>query len=137
MLSTEWEFKVRFGETDAAGIAYYPNFYKWMDQASHEMFGAIGYSTRKLLAEQLGIPLLEAHCQFRKPLLFEDLAKVVSTVQEVGNKTVKIGHAIYRGEEVVAEGYEVRAWITGSSGQIKATAIPDPLRAALTAGGDH
>jgi acyl-CoA thioester hydrolase len=136
MLRTEWEFKVRFGETDAAGIVYYPNFYKWMDQASHEMFGAIGYSTRKLLTEQLGIPLLEAHCQFRRPLLFEDRAKVVSTVLEVGNKTVKIGHVVYRGEEVIAEGYEVRAWITGSGGQIKAAAIPDPLRKALT-GGDQ
>ena len=134
MLSTEWKFKVRFAETDAAGIVYYPNYYKWMDQATHEMFGSIGYSTRKLIAEQSGIPLLEANCKFSKPLLFEDRAIVVSTIQEVRNKVFKIGHAIYREEDLIAEGYEIRAWITGTGEWIKAATIPNPLRLALLAG---
>ena len=34
----EYSFQVRWGDTDAAGIVYYPNFYKWMDEATHEYF---------------------------------------------------------------------------------------------------
>jgi acyl-CoA thioester hydrolase len=30
-------FKVEWGDTDAAGIVYSPNDYKWMDQATHSV----------------------------------------------------------------------------------------------------
>lgn len=133
MLVTEWEFKVRFAETDAAGIVFYPNYYKWMDQATHEMFSGIGFSTKKLLAEHAGIPLVEAFCQFRKPVFFEDNMKAVSVVREVRNKVIKISHSFYRDEELIAEGYEIRAWINGTNGQLKAESIPHNLRQALSA----
>jgi 4-hydroxybenzoyl-CoA thioesterase len=131
MFSNRWEFKVRFGETDAAGIVFYPNFYKWMDQATHELLGAAGYSTRKLLEEHKGFPLVEANCQFRKPLQFDDSVKLVSTVAEVKNKVIKIAHQFYREEALIAEGFEVRAWADFSEEQMKAVPIPDPLRQAL------
>ncbi|MEX2105226.1 MAG: thioesterase family protein, partial [Bacilli bacterium] len=113
-MESVWEFKVRFGETDAAGIVYYPNFYKWMDQASHEMFLGIGVSTSKLLKEQKGIPLVEALCQFKNALHFDDWIKIVTTVVEVRNKVFKLQHTFYLGDTIAAEGYEIRVWIDSS-----------------------
>lgn len=132
MYSTVWQFKVRFAETDAAGIVYYPNFYKWMDQATHEMFESIGFPTNKLLAEQKGVPLVEAQCQFLKPLYLSDYIKLVSLVEEVRSKVVKIRHTFYRGDELVSEGYEIRAWVSMSEGNLKAQSIPEDLRQILT-----
>ncbi|MED4601195.1 thioesterase family protein [Paenibacillus validus] len=131
MYKSVWEFKVRFAETDAAGIVYYPNFYKWMDQAFHEMFAAIGFPTRKQQNESLGTPLVEAHCQFRRPLNFDDWVKVVSVVSEVKNKVFKIEHTFYLGENLVAEGYEIRAWVSLNGGKLKAEPIPEELRQRL------
>lgn len=28
----EYRVKVHWGDTDAAGIVFYPNYYKWMDE---------------------------------------------------------------------------------------------------------
>ena len=36
----DYSFKVRWGDTDAAGIVFYPNFYKWMDEATHEFLAS-------------------------------------------------------------------------------------------------
>ena len=66
----EYSFKVRWGDTDAAGIVFYPNFYKWMDEATHEFLAAIGFSTTFLLTEhQTATPLLEANCQLEPVIL--------------------------------------------------------------------
>lgn len=126
-----WEFKVRFGETDAAGIVYYPNFYKWMDQATHEFFSSTNMSTAVMLKEQRGIPLVEAFCQFKHALHFDDRVKVVSSVVEVKNKVFKIKHTFYLGEIECAEGYEIRVYIDSSGGNLKAVPIPDELRVLL------
>ncbi len=133
MMESVWEFKVRFGETDAAGIVYYPNFYKWMDQATHEMFTGIEMSTRQMLSEKKGIPLVEASCQFKHALHFDDQIRIVTTVAEVKNKVFKLQHIFYLGDIVAAEGYEIRVWIDSSSGNLKAVPIPDELRSMLLA----
>jgi len=130
-MESVWAFKVRFGETDAAGIVYYPNFYKWMDQATHEMFTGIDMPTRTMLERNEGIPLVEAFCQFKHALHFDDEVRIVTTVAEVKNKVFKLRHVFYLGEIVAAEGCETRVWIDSSGGTLKAMPLPDGLRAAL------
>ena len=128
MLKSTWEFKVRFAETDAAGIVYYPNFYKWMDQATQEMFESVGYPSRQMLEEGKGMPLMEALCRFRSPLLVGDIIKVVSEITEIRNRAFRVAHTFYRGDTLVAEGYEVRAWVENQGGSLTAVPIPDYLR---------
>lgn len=131
MFSHVSRFKVRFGETDAAGIVYYPNYYKWMDQATHDLMFAAGFSTRRLMEEELGVPLIEAQCRFQGPLRFEDEVKLVSAVTEVRNKVFRLSHQFYHGDRLVAEGYEVRAWVSFRGGTLKAQALPEALRDQL------
>ncbi|CAH0212930.1 4-hydroxybenzoyl-CoA thioesterase [Peribacillus simplex] len=124
----KYSFQVRWGDTDAAGIVFYPNYYKWMDEATHEYLSALGYPSSKLYAEkQIGVPLLEANCIFKGPLFFEDNVIVQSAVEELQNKVFKLRHAFIRGEQIVAEGYELRAW-TSFEGKPKALPIPDDIR---------
>ncbi|MCM3160628.1 thioesterase family protein [Metabacillus litoralis] len=130
-MKNNYDFKVRWGDTDAAGIVFYPNFYKWMDEATHEYLSAIGYPSSKLIQEQqIGCPILEANCQFKQPLLFEDSVRVQSTVQEIQNKVFKISHVFLRGEKEIAKGYEVRAW-TSFKEKPKAQPIPEEVRAKM------
>jgi 4-hydroxybenzoyl-CoA thioesterase len=124
----EYPFRVRWGDTDAAGIVFYPNFYKWMDEATHEFFAAIGLPTSILYVEQqIATPLLEANCQFKRPLLFEDDVIVRSTVVELHQKVFKISHRFFKDEQIVAEGYEIRAW-TSFKEKPKAHSIPNEVR---------
>lgn len=127
-MKTEYPFRVCWGDTDAAGIVFYPNFYKWMDDATHDYLAQIGYPSSKLFTEhKIGVPLLEANCVFKRPLLFEDQVIVQSFVEEHRNKVFKIKHVFIKEDQIVAEGYEVRAW-TSFEGKPKAHPIPDFIR---------
>lgn len=123
-----YKFKVHFGDTDAAGIVFYPNFYRWMDQATHEYFSDRYMSTAQLQKEEnIIIPLLETFCQFKTPLFFEDQVEVHSCVTEVKRKVFKIEHEFKRDNLLIAKGYEVRAWTHSDGEKIKAIEIPDNI----------
>lgn len=127
-MNNEYLFQVRWGDTDAAGIVFYPNFYKWMDEATHEYLSAIGFPSSKLFADQhIGVPILEANCLFKKPLMFEDQVVVNSSVEELQNKVFKIKHVFLKEDQIVAEGYELRAW-TSFKDKPKAHPIPNEIR---------
>ncbi|ANB58320.1 thioesterase superfamily protein [Anoxybacillus sp. B7M1] len=125
----EYYFQVRWGDTDAAGIVFYPNFYKWMDEASHHFFASLGHSTWKWFQkERIGMPIVEAKCTFHAPLFFENQVCVKCTIVELWEKSFRIQHQFFRGEKLVAEGYEVRVWTTFAGDRPKASPIPDELR---------
>ncbi|WP_284037016.1 thioesterase family protein [Neobacillus sp. 114] len=125
---SRYKLKVRLGDTDMGGIVYYPNYHKWMDEATHEYLGAIGVPSSKLFSQQnIGVPLLESKCNIHSPLFFEDCVEVVSSVLELFNKVFKISHLFYKNDHIVAEGYEIRAWAT-FEGKLKTHPIPQEIR---------
>lgn len=127
-MAIQYTFKVRWGDTDPARIVFFPNFYRWMDEATHEFFSEIGYPTTELMTkDMIGLPLLESKCEFRSPLVFDDEACVVTKVTEIHNKVFKLSHTFYKGETLIAEGYTLRAW-TSFVDQPKAVKIPDDVR---------
>lgn len=128
----KYEFKVRWGDTDAAGIVFTPNFYKWMDEATHEYLAElIKPSSRLFQEDKRALPILEAFCQFKKPLRFEEHVVIETTVLEIHNKTFKLKHVFKRGDEIVAHGYMIRAW-TFFSDTPKAEPIPKEVVEKLT-----
>lgn len=121
--------KVKFGETDMAGIVFYPNFYKWMDYATGELFDSNYRSISNLInEEQIYFPLLETRCNFFMPLFFENKIQIISEVVEWSNKTFKVVHTFKRDTEVIASGYEVRAWAKKINDKLKTVPIPEELK---------
>lgn len=132
MLSTVYEYRVKWGDTDAAGIVYFPNFYKWMDQSTAELFRSIGFPLSRLFSEEkVGTPLVETHCEHKFPAIFDDLVRIETTIAEVGDKSFKVTHEMYIGEILIARGYEIRVWVDVSQGKIKAKSIPENIREAM------
>ncbi|BDG46924.1 thioesterase family protein [Parageobacillus sp. KH3-4] len=131
MKKIEYRFQVQWGDTDAAGIVFYPNFYKWMDEATHRFFAELGNPTTALFEQKIGLPILEAKCQFRSPLLFGDEVRVCSTITELWDKVFQIAHEFYKHETVAAAGYETRAWASFADGRPKAVPIPAEVKRVL------
>ena len=125
--------RAAFGETDAAGIVYYPNYLRWFDQASHDLFGRLGYSSGDLLRQGVTMAVIEVHARYHAALAFEDEITITSRVSEVRIRALRIEHTVRRGDQVVCEGYEVRMWVRVSAedGRLQPDSIPDDLRAAL------
>jgi 4-hydroxybenzoyl-CoA thioesterase len=133
-MAHDYKLRVAFGDTDAAGIVFYPNFYRWMDAASHEFFDFAGLSPHALMEEEKrGFPLLETHCNYFAPLKYHDYVTVRTEVEEIKSKTVKVAHGFYRGEELVASGHEIRIWVSFDNGSLTSHPIPEEIHKKLKA----
>ena len=97
------ETRVRYAETDAAGIVYYANFLIYFEVGRIEMFRELD------LPYDLRLPIVETHCEFKNPAFFGDMLEIQTSVPEIMEKGFKIENKIYRKENgelvLLAQGY--------------------------------
>ena len=125
---------VQFGDCDPAGIVFFPNFSKWMDQASLAFFMAHGVPPWRELVKTRGIigtPLLEIHTRFIRPATYGQTIEVHTTVEAWAAKTFRHRHVISRDGTVLCEGTETRAFCTRhpeDPDRIQAIPVPEDIR---------
>jgi 4-hydroxybenzoyl-CoA thioesterase len=129
------QVEICFGDCDPAGIVFFPNFSKWMDTASLAFFMACGVPPWRELVKTRGIigtPLLEIHTRFLKPATYGETIAIHTTVEEWAIKTFRHRHLVRRGDDLLCEGTEVRAFCqrdAANPDRIQAIPIPDDLKA--------
>ena len=99
--------RVAFSETDAAGIAHFANFFRWMEDVEHAFLRSLGSSVHTLDDAGLrGFPRVSASCDYLKPLRFEDEFTVALHVLEKQDKSLAFGFTFRKigDDAVVAEG---------------------------------
>ena len=128
--NTHYE-RVRFGDTDAAGIVYYANFYRWFEAGRSELMRAGGVPYSAIVEEGLFMPVVESWCQYRSPARYDDRLSVTSWVHELKAATIVIAHQIHCGERLVCEG-GARLACVSESGRVQRIhhSIRDIVRAA-------
>jgi 4-hydroxybenzoyl-CoA thioesterase len=130
-----YEVQVMFGDCDPAGIVFFPNFSKWMDAASLHFFVQCGVPPWRELVKTTGIigtPLLEIHTRFSRTATYGETLQVHTHVAEWRDKVFIQHHKVMRGETLLCEGTETRAFCTRhpqDSDRIKAIAVPPDIRA--------
>jgi acyl-CoA thioester hydrolase len=90
-------FRVRYGDTDQMGRAYYANYLRWFEVGRAEMLRALGRSYRDV-EQELGVmlPVREARCRYLQGAQYDDLVVVETGVAALGRATVTFGYRIVR-----------------------------------------
>jgi 4-hydroxybenzoyl-CoA thioesterase len=82
---------VRFGDLDAAGIAYYPNLVNFLHESFEDFFvGHVGRPYPEVYAEGLGFPTVKLEVDFRSPVRYGDHVDMRLTVERVGRSSVQM-----------------------------------------------
>ncbi len=130
-----YRVEVCFGDCDPAGIVFFPNFSRWMDTASLAFFMACGVPPWRELVKTRGIigtPLLEIHTRFLKPATYGETIEVHTSVEDWSAKTFRHRHRVMRGDDLLCDGTEVRAFCQrdpANPDRIKAIPIPEDIKA--------
>jgi YbgC/YbaW family acyl-CoA thioester hydrolase len=93
--------KVRFGDVDRAGIAYYPRIFDAFHVAFEEFwerFVGVPYA-RVVTEEHCGFPTVRAEAHFRRPLRFGDDLDVAVFLSRVGETSAVFEYRIGTGTE--------------------------------------
>lgn len=127
-----------WGECDPAGIIFYPNYYRFMDEATWAMFARAGYDAARMRAEHFSLPLVNSGCEFMSSPLFGDEIEIHSQISKWGRSSFSLSHEFVMAKDgrLLARGSESRVWCryeAGPGSPLKSVPIPDDVRAALAA----
>lgn len=122
------EIRVIFGDTDQMGVVYYANYLRYFESSRAAYWRDLGKSYRDLEAWGVALPVIEAHCNYRRPALYEDLLVVDVGISELRGASIRFAYRVLRGEELLADGYTRHA-VIGTDGRPRA--LPAALRDAI------
>jgi 4-hydroxybenzoyl-CoA thioesterase len=125
-----------WGECDPAGIIFYPNYYRWMDEATWAMFAEVGYGAQRMRDEHFSLPLVDSRCQFFASPVFGESIELRSKVTKWGTSSFSLEHDFVAASDgrQLARGTESRVWCryeAGPGSPLKSVPVPADVRAAL------
>jgi len=126
---------VHFGDCDPAGIVFFPNFSRWMDAASLKFFMDCGLPPWRELVKTRGIvgtPLLEINTKFIKAVTYGETITIATWIEEWRDKVFVQMHRVTRGDDLICEGREVRAFVRrdpDNPDRLRAIPVPDDIKA--------
>ena len=133
--TTTLSVEIRFGDCDPAGIVFFPRYHRWMDAASLHFFMTCGVPPWHVLETTTGIigtPLLEHHARFVKSATYGERLTISTCVEEWRAKVFIQKHTIRRGDDLICESRETRAFCVrdpGDRARIHAVPIPEDVLA--------
>jgi acyl-CoA thioester hydrolase len=123
-----YEYQVIFGDTDQMGVVYYANYLRFFEGARASYWRALGRSYKDLEDGQIAMPVVEAHCNYKRPAHYEDVLAVETHVSEVRSASLRFAYEVKRGDTLLAEGYTRHA-VIGANGRPKP--LPEFMRALI------
>jgi acyl-CoA thioester hydrolase len=125
--------RVQFHETDAAGLVHFSCFFRYLEEAEHELWRAAGLSIHPPGTE-IGWPRLATSFEFHQPLRFEDEFEVCIRVVELGERTLRYACLLSRGRERIATGSLTIICVSKRKNRpMKAVPIPAAIAARFRA----
>jgi len=91
-----WTLRVYYEDTDAQGVVYYANYFRFMERARTEWLRALGVDQRALLNDQRRMFVVtETQAAFVAPARFNDEIVVTAGLAKLGRATFDIEQNIY------------------------------------------
>ncbi|MFN7946384.1 MAG: thioesterase family protein [Blastocatellia bacterium] len=121
---SETRLRVRYAETDQAGIVYHSNYLIWFEVGRVELCRDHGFNYRDMEREADAImSVTEAHVTYRKPARYDDELLIRTRIAEMRSRALRFVYEVRRVEdgELLAEGETGHIVITSAG---RARSIP-------------
>ena len=94
----EWPVRVYYEDTDAQGVVYYANYFRFMERARTEWLRALGVNQENLLnVERRMFVVVSMQADFVAPARFNDELVVTASLGNMTRASFDIEQNIYRG----------------------------------------
>lgn len=82
MIKAKTKIRVRYGETDQMGYAYYGIYAQYYEVGRVEAMRLLGFSYRQVEERGILMPVVDFTIQYKKPAYYDDEITVVTTMKQ-------------------------------------------------------
>ena len=124
-----WPVRVYYEDSDAQGLVYYANYFKFMERARTEWIRALGVEQDVLLREQRRLfVVVETRAEFIQPARFNDRLVVTAALLERARASFLLQQLIHRESldgDLICRGTTRAAYLDADT--MKPARLPDTL----------
>jgi len=107
-------YRVLYGDTDAAGVVYYANYLRFFEQGRTEYMRDLVMTYYDIESQGLVLPVIECFSRYKAPAFYDDLLSIETSLVELKNVSCRFNYRIYRNDSgaartFLAKGYTVHA----------------------------
>lgn len=104
---SETRLRVRYAETDQAGVVYHSNYLIWFEVGRVELCRDHGFNYRDMEREEDALlPVTEARIRYRNPAVYDDEIIIRTRVVSVRSRAITFAYQVVRADDrtLLAEG---------------------------------
>ena len=119
---SETRLRVRYAETDQAGVVYHSNYLIWFEVGRVELCRDYGFNYRDMeTGADAFLPVTEASVKYRAPARYDDEIIVRTRVVELRSRAIRFAYEVLRANDgaLLAEG-ETRHIVMNREGRARA-----------------
>lgn len=122
--------RVRYAETDKMGVVYYAHYLVWFEIGRTEWLRETGWTYRSMEDEGLGLPVIEAHCEYKNSARYDDDLEIRTRARLVSAVRIGFDYEIIRrtDSQLIASGYTVHVTLDRSGRPVR---LPSRVRELL------
>jgi acyl-CoA thioester hydrolase len=127
----DYEYRVRYAETDKMGISYHANYLVWFEAARTEYFRVLGLPYTDCEKKGLFLPVVEVYAKYYSPCTYDDLIIVRTSVSDMGGTTLRFEYQVLHKETSrrIVTGHSLHAFVDA---RMKPARAPEEVRGAIT-----
>jgi acyl-CoA thioester hydrolase len=95
MYCTETQVRVRYGESDRMGYAYYGNYPLYYEVGRTEMLRNLGLTYKELEDNGIILPVIHLEVYYQAPAFYDDLLTVKTYLKELPTARIKFEYEVY------------------------------------------
>ena len=109
--------RVRYADTDAAGVVYYANYLTYFEVARVHLLRELGLPITEVERRGVFFPVVEATCRYRRPALLDDLVTVALWLARVERVRFAFAYEISRDGALLVTGSTRHAVVDRQTGR--------------------
>lgn len=127
---SEERIRVRYGETDQMGHAYYANYLFWFEQARGRWCRDRGFTYRQMEEMGFKLPVVEVHVNYQGEVLYDDWILVHVWLSEMKRASMRFDYEVVNESsgKITTRGY---SWHVLIGAERKAITMPDAVKELL------
>lgn len=126
---TEEQIRVRYGETDQMGHAYYANYLYWFEVARGAWCRDRGFTYKQLESMGYLLPVVEVHVRYKGEVKYDDLITIRVSMPEIKRAAMRFAYEVVSEDgRLLTEGY---TWHVLMGSERKAVSVPPDIRDML------
>ncbi len=130
MYSAETKIRVRYGETDQMGYAYYGYYAFYYEEARTSLIRSLGISYKEMEEAGVLLPVIDLSIKYIAPAYYDELITIKTFIQKLPNVRIEFDYEVYNeSSKVINTGSTTLVFVNKLTG--KPQRAPENLMRAL------